>query len=72
MSPISVSPSAHSYSTLAFISSKVFNSHDSFLEFLRVNAQLTDKLLASVKKKLYELLIEFLKARPREVSGYLP
>lgn len=39
---------------------------------MRVNAQLTDKLLASVRKKLYELIIEFLKARPREVSGYIP
>jgi hypothetical protein len=29
-------------------------------------------LLASVKKKLYELLVDFLKIRPREVSGYLP
>ena len=27
--------------------------------------------MASVKKKLYELLVEFLKIRPREVSGYL-
>ena len=39
---------------------------------MRQNAQLNDKLLASVKKKLYELLVEFVKARPREVSQYLP
>jgi hypothetical protein len=25
-----------------------------------------------VKKKLYELLVDFLKLRPREISGYLP
>jgi hypothetical protein len=28
-------------------------------------------LISSVKKKLYELLVDFLKLRPREVSGYL-
>jgi hypothetical protein len=39
---------------------------------LRENAQKNDKLLASVKKKLYELLVDFLKLRPREISGYLP
>lgn len=27
--------------------------------------------MASVKKKLYELLVDFLKLRPREMSGYL-
>ena len=72
--PTWVSPFHSSFTptfTLAFISSKIFNSKESFLEFLRQNAQLNDKLLASVKKKLYELLVGFLKLRPREVSGYL-
>ena len=32
---------------------------------------MTDKLLSSVKKKLYELLIDYLKLRPKEMSGYL-
>lgn len=62
----------NSFNYLAFISSKIFNSKESFLEFLRQNAQMNDKLLSSVKKKLYELLVDFLKLRPREVSGYLP
>jgi hypothetical protein len=57
---------------VAFVSSKIFNSRDSFLEFLKQTSQINEKLLASVRKKLYELLIKFLKARPREVSGYLP
>lgn len=56
---------------LAFISSKIFNSAESILEFLRQNAMLTDKLISSVKKKLYELLEDFLDKWPREVSGYL-
>ena len=56
---------------LAFLSSKVFNSKESFIEFLRQNSQKNDRLIASVKKKLYELILEFLKKRPREVSGYL-
>ncbi len=38
---------------------------------MRQNASNNEKLLASVKKKLYELLGDFLKQRPKEVSGYL-
>ena len=42
---------------LAFIASKMFNSKESVLEFLRQNAQSNERLLSSVKKRIYELLV---------------
>ncbi|CDW71353.1 dna-dependent protein kinase catalytic subunit [Stylonychia lemnae] len=56
---------------LAFISSKIFNSNSSLLEFLRENSLHNDKLISSVKKKVYELIIDYLKLRSQEATPYL-
>jgi hypothetical protein len=48
---------------VAFVSSKLFNSSTSVLEFIKQNATQKEKLLSAVKKRLYELLAEFLEMR---------
>jgi hypothetical protein len=55
----------HSEGDLAFISSKIFNSTESLLEFLRKNVAENDKLIAGIKKRLYELIIEYSHRRPK-------
>lgn len=52
--------SSHQEADLAFISSKIFNSSESLLEFLRKNVRENDKLIAGIKKRIYELIIEYL------------
>ena len=49
---------------LAFISSKIFNSSESLLEFLRKNVSENDKLIVGIKKRIYELIIEYSHHRP--------
>lgn len=48
---------------IAFISSKIFNSPDSLLQFLRQNSQMNERILSTVKKRIYELIIEYIKHR---------
>jgi hypothetical protein len=54
----------HSEGDLAFISSKIFNSSESLLEFLRKNVSENDKLIAGIKKRIYELIIQYSMDRP--------
>ena len=56
---------------IAFISSKIFNSKESLLEFLRKNSQLNERLLSTMKKRIYELIIDYMKLRKQEVSHYV-
>jgi DNA-dependent protein kinase catalytic subunit len=39
---------------------------------LRKNSTENDKLVAGVKKRLYELIVEFMQTRPNHVATYLP
>lgn len=55
----------------AFISSKIFNSSESLLEFLRKNVQENEKLIAGIKKRMYELIIEYSRERPQQLTAYL-
>ena len=59
----------HNY--VAFISSKIFNSPESLLEFLRKNVREADKLIAGIKKRIYELIVEYLQWRPQWMTSYL-
>ena len=69
MKATSVSPFVTS---VAYVSSKIFNSSHSILEFLKKNVTENDKLVAGIKKRLYELLIEFTMFRSAHVEIYLP
>lgn len=53
------------------MSSKIFNSDESLLEFLRQNSQLNERILSTIKKRIYELIIDYMKLRRQEVSHYL-
>jgi hypothetical protein len=59
------------FSYLAFISSKIFNSPESLLEFLRKNVRENDKLIAGIKKRIYELIVEYLQWHPQWMTSYL-
>lgn len=41
------------------------------MEFLRENATQKEALLSSVKKRLYELLMQFIEARKEESGSYI-
>lgn len=56
---------------IAFVSAKVFNSKESLLQFLRENHAQNERILATVKKRIYELIIDYMKLRKQEVSHYL-
>lgn len=69
---IFASPFANSFvSIVAFISSKIFNSQESLLEFLNKNLLENDKLVAGIKKRVFELIIEFIDAHEEQVVSYL-
>lgn len=71
-SGIFASPFANSFvSIVAFISSKIFNSQESLLEFLNKNLLENDKLVAGIKKRVFELIIEFIDAHEEQVVSYL-
>ena len=50
---------------------KIFDAKDSIIDFLRENATEKEALLSSVKKRLYELLMQFIEARKEEASSYI-
>jgi hypothetical protein len=56
---------------LAFVSSKIFDSEESLLKFLRTSCQQTERILGTVKKRLYELIVDYMKLRRQEISHYL-
>jgi hypothetical protein len=41
------------------------------LQFLRENHAQNERILATVKKRIYELIIDYMKLRKQEVSHYL-
>lgn len=55
----------------AFVSSKIFNSNESLLQFLRQSCSQNERILGTVKKRLYELIIDYIKLRKQEASHYL-
>lgn len=55
----------------AYVSSKIFNSEVSLLEFLRKDLVENDKLVTGIKKRIFELLIAFVDANPGQVVPYL-
>ena len=55
----------------AYVSSKIFNSEVSLLEFLRKDLVENDKLVTGIKKRIFELLIAFVEANPEQVVPYL-
>ena len=56
---------------VAFVSSKIFNSEESLLQFLRTSISQNERILGTVKKRIYELIIEYIKLRKHEASHYL-
>ena len=41
------------------------------LEFLKKNVSENDKLIAGIKKRIYELIMEYLETRPQQLVAYL-
>jgi hypothetical protein len=56
---------------LAFISSKIFNSEYSLLDFLCKNLTENDKLVAGIKKRIFELIVGFVEAHPEVILPYI-
>jgi len=57
--------------TLAFCSTQIFNSKDSFLSFLETQKFESDNLIKSMRKWLYELIKEYIEKWHKHIIHYL-
>jgi len=56
---------------ISFCSAKLLNSNISLLRYLRKNSQVKDKQASFLKKKICELLEDFIKKKAQHLTEYL-